>query len=236
AMWLYYWLAAHRIHPLRDVNTVVVPPPDMVGALARGELDGFCAGEPWPAAVEQAQSGYTLVSSAEIWPDHPEKVLATTRAFADTHPQTTIALTAALIEACRWLDHPAQREQAVPWVAEAIGVPEHVLAPRLIEGHGRGGRSHAARFYGRGGEVCYPWLSDGMWFLTQYRRWGLLDHDPDYLEVAKVVNRLDLYHEAARLTGADVSGIPLRRSVLIDGRLWDGSDPQAYAASFAIRA
>lgn len=236
AMWLYYWLAAHRIHPLRDVKTVVVPPPDMAGALARGELDGFCAGEPWPAVAELAQTGYTLVPSAEIWPDHPEKVLATTRAFADAHPQTAVALAAALIEAGRWLDHPAQRQQAAPWIAEAIGVPDAAVAPRLIEGHGRGGRAHAVRFYGRGGEVCYPWLSDGMWFLTQYRRWGLLDQEPEYLAVASRVNRLDLYCEAARLAGADLPATPLRRSVLIDGRAWDGGDPEAYAGSFAIRA
>ncbi|MCK9214072.1 MAG: hypothetical protein M0P52_06365 [Rhodoferax sp.] len=38
-----------------------------------------------------------------------------------------------------------------------------------------------------------PWLSDGMWFLTQHKRWGLMAGDPDYLAVAKKVNRLDVY-------------------------------------------
>ncbi len=27
AMWLYYWLAAQGVHPLRDIESVVIPPP-----------------------------------------------------------------------------------------------------------------------------------------------------------------------------------------------------------------
>jgi nitrate/nitrite transport system substrate-binding protein len=41
------------------------------------------------------------------------------------------------------------------------------------------------------GAVNFPYLSDGMWFLTQHKRWGLLKDDPDYLAVAKKVNQVD---------------------------------------------
>ena len=47
AMWLNYWLAANGVHPLRDMQTVVVPPPQMVANVRAGRIDGFCAGEPW---------------------------------------------------------------------------------------------------------------------------------------------------------------------------------------------
>jgi nitrate/nitrite transport system substrate-binding protein len=50
AMWLYYWLASQGIHPLQDVDSVVVPPPQMVAHLQAGRIDGFCVGEPWAAA------------------------------------------------------------------------------------------------------------------------------------------------------------------------------------------
>ncbi|EGH18821.1 hypothetical protein Pgy4_38261, partial [Pseudomonas savastanoi pv. glycinea str. race 4] len=49
----------------------------------------------------------------------------------------------------------------------------------------------------------YPWLSDGMWFMTQFRRWGLLREDPDYLAVASRVQQLDLYRQAAVALGID---------------------------------
>ena len=44
---LAYWLAAAGVEPGRDVEFVVVAPPQMPAALAEGQVDGFCAGEPW---------------------------------------------------------------------------------------------------------------------------------------------------------------------------------------------
>jgi nitrate/nitrite transport system substrate-binding protein len=89
------------------------------------------------------------------------------------------------------------------------------------------------RFFGEG-DATFPWLSDGMWFLTQQRRWGLLREDPDYLGVAGSVNQVALYREAAALAGVDVPSAVMRSSRLMDGRVWDGSDPAGYAASFDI--
>src|SRR5476649_2621134 len=51
AMWLYYWLASQGIHPLQDVDSVVVPPPQIVAHLQDGRIDGFCVGEPWCASA-----------------------------------------------------------------------------------------------------------------------------------------------------------------------------------------
>ena len=71
AMWLYYWLAAHGVHPLRDIESVVIPPPRMVDALAEDQLDGFCCGEPWHALAEARGAGRTVALTSGIWPDHP---------------------------------------------------------------------------------------------------------------------------------------------------------------------
>ncbi|WP_217995148.1 hypothetical protein [Methylogaea oryzae] len=87
-----------------------------------------------------------------------------------------------------------------------------------------------------GGTVNFPYLSDGMWFLTQHRRWGLLDKDPDYLAVAKQINQIDLYKEAAAQLKVPLPASPMRSSTLIDGVKWDGSNPAAYAAGFAVKA
>jgi nitrate/nitrite transport system substrate-binding protein len=85
------------------------------------------------------------------------------------------------------------------------------------------------------GYVNFPFLSDGMWFLTQHRRWGLLKEDPDYLAVAKQINRIDLYKEAASQLKVSVPKDPMRSSKMIDGVVWDGRDPKKYAQSFAVK-
>lgn len=90
------------------------------------------------------------------------------------------------------------------------------------------------KFY-NDGAVNYPYLSDGMWFVTQHRRWGLLKEDPDYLAVAKIVNRIDVYKEAAAAAKASLPRSDLRTSKLIDGVVWDGKDPRKYAGGFEIK-
>jgi nitrate/nitrite transport system substrate-binding protein len=85
------------------------------------------------------------------------------------------------------------------------------------------------------GYVNYPFLSDGMWFLTQHRRWGLLKEDPDYLAVAKKVNRIDVYKQAATAVKVSLPKSDFRTSKLIDGVVWDGKDPKKYAGTFKIK-
>ena len=75
-----------------------------------------------------------------------------------------------------------------------------------------------------------------MWFLTQHRRWGLLKSDPDYLGIARKVNRIDLYREAAAQLGISIPTEPMRTSTLMDGAVWNGAEPARYAGSFYIKA
>jgi nitrate/nitrite transport system substrate-binding protein len=91
------------------------------------------------------------------------------------------------------------------------------------------------KFY-NDGIASYPYLSDGMWFLTQHKRWGLLKDDPDYLAVAKQINQTAIYKDAAALAKVPVPKSDFRTSKLIDGTVWDGKDPKKYAASFKIKA
>ncbi len=86
------------------------------------------------------------------------------------------------------------------------------------------------------GAVNFPYLSDGMWFLTQQQRWGLLKAEPDYLAVASAINRIDVYKDAAAMAKVSVPTSTMRSAKLIDGVLWDGKNPKAYAASFKIHA
>jgi nitrate/nitrite transport system substrate-binding protein len=152
---------------------------------------------------------------------------------------------AALLDAARWLDASRTNREAA---AEVLASPGYVnanqdllqycLAGRWCENDTKSApwRGHNGLRFFADGEATFPWLSDGMWFLTQQRRWGLLRSDPSYRAIAQEVNRIDLYRDAAALAGVDLPGGVLRSSTLLDGRVWDGSDPAAYLASFGRTA
>ena len=241
AMWLYYWLAAYGINPLKDDKVITVPPPQMVANMRVGSMDGFCVGEPWNAVAINQKIGFTAATSQEIWVDHPEKVLGTTAEFVQKYPNTTRAVMAAVLDACRWIDASLSNKTRM---ANTIAAPGYVntqvetILPRILGryANGLGGNwddKHPMTFY-EDGQVNFPWLSDGMWFLTQFRRWGLIKTDPDYLAVAREVNRVDLYTQVATELKVPVPASSMRTSKLIDGMVWDGKDPKAYAHGFKV--
>ncbi|MAX91272.1 MAG: nitrate transporter [Pseudomonas sp.] len=243
ALWLYYWLAAHGVHPLKDVRTVVVPPSQMVAHLRARRIDGFCAGEPWGAQAIEEDMGFTIATSQSIWADHPEKVLGCTREFVDQYPNTARALVMAILEASRFIDESQENRRST---AQLIAGSDYVNAPvASIEsrflGQYEDGLGHAwldkhpLRFFGNG-DVNMPYHSDGLWFMTQLRRWGLLREDPDYLAVAQSVQQTSLYRDAASALNIAVPDSPMRSAMLMDGSRWDGSDPAGYARSFALHA
>lgn len=243
AMWLYYWLASQGIHPLHDVNSVVVPPAQMVAHLQAGRIDGFCVGEPWSAeAIAQGQ-GFTLATSQSIWPDHPEKVLACARSFAEQYPNSARALIKAILAASRFIESSTENRQGTAQLLSGsayLDTPVSSIEPRLLGDYqdGLGNRwqdRHALRLFDQG-RANLPYLSDGMWFMTQFRRWGILRDDPDYLAVARQVQQLALYREAADALSVPCADLPMRSSQLIDGSRWDGSDPYGYARSFKLHA
>ncbi len=242
AMWLNYWLAANGIDPTKDVKTIVVPPPQMVANMRIGNMDGFCVGEPWGARAIYDKVGYTVTTSQDIWTDHPEKVLGTTAEFVAKHPNTSRAMIAAILDACKYIKAIENHAKVAKLIAGKAYVnrTEEVIEGRFVGDYDNGiGRKwkdpNYMKFYGDGA-VNFPYLSDGMWFLTQHKRWGLLKTDPDYLAVATKVNAIKLYTEAAGLVGASIPKSVMRTSKLMDGVVWDGKNPAAYAAGFKIKA
>lgn len=219
AMWLYYWLAAQGVDPMRDVRIVTLPPPQMPWAMESGEIDGYCAGEPWSAQAEARGLGRRVIRSGEIWPGHPEKVLACRRDFIDADPGRAVALTATVLEACRWLDDADNRREAVEWLArpDVIDQPAAQVEACLLPDEPAVAERTRLRFHG-GGEVNMPWLSDGYWFRRQFRRWGLLDGaEAMDREAVAAVQQVAIYRDAARLSGVAVSPHDIRGSVLFDG-------------------
>jgi nitrate/nitrite transport system substrate-binding protein len=243
AMWLYYWLAAHGIDPLRDLATITVPPPQMVANVRERRIDGFCVGEPWNHYGVVDGATVHLAASQDVWRDHPEKVLGATRQFVERHPNTARATVMAVLEASRWIDAADEnrRRMAATIAGEAfVNAPVEVIVDRILgryqNGLGETWIDPAPMKFHAEGAVNFPYPSDAMWFMTQFRRWGLVAEHPDYAAVAAAVNRTELYREAAAALGVPLPAAPVRTARLVDGAVWDGREPARYARSHAIHA
>jgi len=243
AMWLYYWLASAGINPMKDAKVITVPPPQMVANMRVGNMDGYCVGEPWGHRAIIDGIGVTAVTTQDIWKDHPEKALGTTGEFVKKYPNTARAVTAAIIEAGQWIDASLSNKMKMAetvadksYVNTSVDAINQRILGRYQDGMGKTwDDANHMKFY-NDGKASFPYLSDGMWFLTQHKRWGLLKEHPDYLAVARQINRIDLYKQAATAAKAPLPKSEMRTSKMIDGVVWDGKDPKKYADGFKIKA
>lgn len=264
---LRYWLAAGGLNPGfygkgdakgqigADVLLSVTPPPQMPATLEAGTIAGYSVGEPWNQAAVFKGIGRPVVTDEQIFEHNPEKVFGLTEEFAEKYPNTTLALTKALIRAAEWLDADdgANRAEAVEILSRSayVGADAAVIANSMTGTFAFGEddvrpapdfnvffRDHAS----------YPYYSDAVWTLTQMRRWGQIpERKPDgwYDETAKSVYKPGIYERAARLLidegearaedfpfGTD--GYKAPSSAFIDGIEYDGRKPNDYLAKFPI--
>lgn len=266
---LRYWLAAGGLHPGyyspenitgqidADVLLSVTPPPQMPATMEAGTIDGYCVGEPWNQQAVFKGIGVPVITDYEIWKNNPEKVFGITAEFAEKYPNTTVAVTKALIRAAIWLDENgnANREAAV----EILSRPEYVGADYDVIANSMTGTFE----YEKGDKrevpdfnvffrynATYPFYSDAVWYLTQMRRWGQIAEpksDSWFDEVAKSVYRPDIYLQAARHLveeelaaeadfpwDSDGYKAPTPADDIIDGIAFDGKTPNAYLDSLPI--
>jgi len=242
AMWLNYWLAAAGINPLQEAKVITVPPPQMVANMRVGNMDGFCVGEPWGHRAIVDGIGITAVTTQDIWRDHPEKTLGTTADFVKKHPNTCRAVMMAVIEAGQWIDASLQNKVKMAetvaqkaYVNTGVDAINQRILGRYQNGLGKTWDDPNHMKFFADGAVNFPYLSDGMWFLTQHKRWGLLKEHPDYLAVAQQVNQVALYKEVAGAMKVSVPKDVMRSAKLMDGVVWDGKDPKAYADGFKLK-
>lgn len=123
------WLRLGGLLPERDVRFVVAPPPQMPANLKAGHLAGFCAGEPWNSVAVQSRDGWCPATSADLAPEHPEKVLAVRTQFAERDPERHLRLIAAVEAACRHCADPANHDAVAALLAERrfVNAPVHLV-------------------------------------------------------------------------------------------------------------
>jgi len=177
------WLATNGLDPDRVVEVSVLPPADMVGALAAGVIDGFCAGAPWADVAAHAEVGFVALRSAAIWHDHPEKCLALRGAFVENGPDRIVALTRALREAGRACADATLR----PTLAALLAAPEYLDLPAPVIASSLDPAAGGPLF---GDAVGYPSPDHGAWFAGQMLRWGAAGALED---VAASLYRPDIY-------------------------------------------
>jgi nitrate/nitrite transport system substrate-binding protein len=241
AMWIRYWLGAGGINPDKDTALVTIPPPQMVANMKVDKMDGFCVGEPWNARAIADGFGFTAINTQDIWKDHPEKVCAFTEEFAQKNPKTVKAVVKALHEASVWLDDMKNRPEQASIVSRAtyINCPPELILPRL-QGHydfGDGRKKEDENFMIFSGRNCnYPQPKYAKFWLTQFRRWGMVTGAPDYEGVAKQVMRPDIYEEAMKELGVQHGGASEATETLFDGSVFDPKEPEKFATSFAVHS
>ena len=239
AMWTRYYLGAGGINPDKDISLIVVPPPQMVANMRIGKMDGFCVGEPWNARLIADGIGYTSLNTQDIWKDHPEKVCAFLGDFAAKNPKTVKAVLKALHEASVWLDDLKNRPEQAEIVSRPtyINCPKEIILGRLLGDYdfGDGRKKKDSNYMIYHDRNCnYPQAKYAIWWLTQFRRWGMVSGAPDYAGVAKQVMRADLYEEAMKEIGYQHGGPNQEPETLFDNVKFDPSKPEEYARSFAV--
>jgi nitrate/nitrite transport system substrate-binding protein len=239
AMWMRYWLAAGGVNPDKDVTLITIPPAQMVANMKVGKMDGFCVGEPWNARAIADGIGFTAITTQQMWKDHPEKVLGFTEEFATKNPKTVKAAMRAVLEASQWNDKLENRTR----MAEVVGQPQYVNAAKeIILGRMLGdydygdGRKEKDKYYMTffDRQTNFPMKSHGVWWLTQFRRWGMVKETPDYKGIVDRVHRPDIYREVAKEMGIEAPREDMKKETLFDGVTFDPAKPEEYAKAFSI--
>jgi nitrate/nitrite transport system substrate-binding protein len=244
-LWLRYWLAAGGIDPDKDIETIVVPPPQMVANMKVGTMDCFCVCEPWNLQLIHQQIGYTAITTGELWDKHPEKSFGMRAAYVDKYPKAAKALLMAVMEAQQWCEKPDNRDEVAAICAKRqwINCPVDDVTDR-VKGkfdYGTGrvveNSPHIMRFWADG--ASYPYQSHDLWFMTEDIRWGKYEAGYDAKTLIGKVNREDLWRDAAKDLGVAAADIPASKSrgkeTFFDGKVFDPENPAAYLKSLAIK-
>ena len=245
-LWIRYWLAAGGIDPDKDIETIVVPPPQMVANMKVGTMDCFCVGEPWNLQLIHQDIGYTAVTTGEIWNKHPEKSLGMRAAWVDKYPKAAKALLMAVMEAQQWADKAENKAElaAIMGKRQWMNCPVEDILDRTSGKYDYGlpgkvveDSPHIMKYWRD--HASYPFQSHDHWFITEDIRWGKYEAGYDAKALIAKVNREDLWKDAAKELGVAASDIPASTSrgkeTFFDGKVFDPEDPAAYLKSLAIK-
>ena len=236
-IWLRTWLAAAGVDP-QTVGIKTIPPPQMVANMKVDNMDGFCVGEPWNGVAVKEGIGFTHMASQELWKNHPEKALVVNDAFSKTHRDDLKKIMKAILEASAWLDSMPNRKKAAEILSQTkyVNAPASVIESRLMGTNDVGCKFGDRKFtddymkFSDGGLTNFPRNSYGIWYLSQYVRFGMLKQAPaDYQAIAEQIIMQDLYKEVAAEMKLPVPDDDMKPfSLAIDKTMFDPANVAGY--------
>jgi nitrate/nitrite transport system substrate-binding protein len=244
-LWIRYWLSAGGIDPDKDIETITVPPPQMVANMKVGTMDCFCVCEPWNHQLVNQGIGYTAINTGELWNKHPEKSLGLRAAWVDKNPRAAQALLMGVMEAQQWSDKMENREEVATicakrqWINCPVADVTDRMKGKFDYGTGRvvENSPHIMKYWAD--FASYPFQSHELWFLTEDIRWGKFEPTLDSKALIKKVNREDIWRAAAKDLHVSADQIPPSASrgkeTFFDGKVFDPDNPVTYLKSLAIK-
>ena len=235
-LWLRNWMSIAGLNQ-KAVKIITIPPPQMVANMKVGNMDGYCVGEPWGGVAVKQGIGFTQIASQDIWKDHPEKALVVNNEFSTKHKSDLIKVMKAVMEACKWLDSPANRKKAAAIIGKApyVNAPAEIIENRLMGNYDLGCNQGVEVYdndymlFHKGGMVNFPRKSYGIWAMAQYVRFGYLKEEPNYKAIAEKIVMDDLYKEVAESMKIKVPNDDMKPfSLTMDKTVFDPNNPSAY--------
>ncbi len=232
-IWLRYWLAAAGVDQ-KKVGIITIPPPQMVANMKVDNMEGFCVGEPWNGLAAKQGVGFTHIASQDIWKNHPEKAFVVNKKFSEGRREDLKLVMKAIMEACKWLDVPANRKKAAGILAKPyyVNAPLEVIEARLMGSNDLGCDLGVQKYkddymmFHRNGDVNYPRKSYGIWFMAQYLRFGMINAAPNYKQVADKLILTELYNEVAKSMNVPIPTDDMKPfTIKLDNRVFDPLKP-----------
>ena len=231
---LRYFLAEGGLHPDKDVQIRIVPPPEMVANLKADNVDGYLAPDPFNQRAVYENVGFLFKLTKDLWEGHPCCAFAISKEFTETHPNTFKALFRSIVDATHFAADPANRKDIAKAISPAnyLNQPEIVLQ-QVLTGRYADGLGGIQNVPDRINFDPFPWHSMAMWILSQMKRWKHVEGEFDYRMVAEQVYLAAECDQVMADLGYPTRGATSRKHVIM-GREFDPARADEYARSFPI--
>jgi nitrate/nitrite transport system substrate-binding protein len=231
---LRYYLAEGGLHPDKDVQIRVVPPPEMVANLKAGNVDGYLAPDPFNQRAVYENVGFLFKLTKELWEGHPCCAFAISKEFTETNPNTFKALFRSIVDATHYASKAENRKEIAKAISPAnyLNQPEIVLE-QVLTGKFADGLGKIQNVPDRIDFDPFPWHSMAMWILSQMKRWKHVETDFDYKQVAEQIYLAADCGKVMAELGYKAPATTYKKHIIM-GREFDPEKAAEYAKSFPI--
>jgi nitrate/nitrite transport system substrate-binding protein len=238
-----YWLGSMQISPDRRFKFQVVNEKDLTAGVQSGKIQAYAVEESIAQKLIKDKQGFTAYVDRDIWRGHPDKILATTGAWAKQNPIGTKGLIAAVLAACQFCDIERLRkeEEKTPITLAKELVQSDYLADgdaarikSLLTGQYQYDNLEKkpnkvdmndftvfhfvdnTNYLGDNNHANYLWQSHGIWLLTQMVRWNQLNlftYPKNGEELVQAAYGLGAYREVAKAVGVSIPSDSIRKEL-----------------------